>query len=107
MCLCIDLRGYVRILVHPVLRVVAPKRCLLPNDFSVADIADPDLCVCVCALDLDLFLHHPLLIAAAPGQPAGPLGLPAQKTVETGPHCGGRRGEYNMCCVEQQQSNHV
>ena len=42
------------------LRVVAPKRCLLPIDFSVADIADPDLC----ALDLDLFLHHPLLIAA-------------------------------------------
>ena len=73
--------------VHPVLRVVAPKRCLLPIDFSVADIADPALC----ALDLDLFLHNPLLIAAAPANqrvnwPASP------KTVETGPHCGGQEG---------------
>ena len=45
-----------------VLRVVAPRRCLLPINFSAADIADPD----VCASDLDLSLHHPLLIAAVP-----------------------------------------
>ena len=64
--------------------MVALKRCLLPIKFSVADIADPDLC----ALDLDIFLLHPLLIAwLSASQPAVPLGRPAQKTVETGPHC--------------------
>ena len=80
MCLCIDLRGYVRILGAPSARVVAPQRCLLPSDFSVADIADPDLCACVRVCFGPGFVStSPVFNSSSASQPAGPLGRPAQK----------------------------
>ena len=69
--------------------MVAPKRCLLPSDFSVADIADPDLCEC-----------HPLLIAAAPAMTASGSTWPAcPKGARNGPPLRGALGVSTICAA--------
>ena len=84
--------------MHPVLRVVAPNRYLLPINFSVADIADPD-CVSVC-FGHGFVSTSPAFNSSSASQPAGPLGRPAPpKNGRNGPPLWGAGGVGTICAV--------
>ena len=90
MCLCIDLRGYVRILGAP----SAPSGFLSDVCFlliSLWQMLQIQTCVRVC-FGPGFVSTSPAFNSISASQPSGPLGRPAQKTVETGPHCGEQEG---------------
>ena len=76
--------------MHPVFNPVAPYRYLLPNLYlSVADIANPDLCV-VDGPGLESI--SPAFMRSVARHPAGPHGWLAQKLGNRSPIVGGGRG---------------